>query len=132
MSGRHGRAKAPWLELVIAVGGAFTLALMAGYLLRDAFDGSADRPPDIVLERGEPVAQSTGWHVPFRVRNLGDRPAEAVELRAELKLAGGSREEAALTLDFLPPRGTVEGAFLFTRDPDGKTLRVWSAGYLVP
>lgn len=131
MSGRGERDRTPWLELAIGGVGALLLVLMAGYLLLDAFRGG-EAPADIVLEReGAFVEQSAGWRVPVRVRNLGDRPAEAVELRAELSVAGGE-ETAALTLDFLPPRGAVEAAFMFERDPRDGELRLRTVGYLQP
>ena len=127
-----GREKTPWVELAIGGCGALLLASMAGYLLLDAFGGGAERPADIDLESGEFARQGDGWRAPVRVRNLGDRPAEAVELRAELELASGEVEEAALTVAFLPPRGEVEAAFLFEEDPNGGELRLRAVGYLVP
>lgn len=126
------RGRTPWLEIAIGGAGALVLLLMVGYLLHDAFGGGDERPVDIVLERGEATERSGAWHLPVRVRNLGDRPAEAVGLRAELALPGGAFEEAALTLSFLPPRGTIDAAFLFERDPDGGELRLRVTGYVAP
>ena len=128
----QGREKTPWVELAIGGCGALLLASMAGYLLLDAFGGDAERPADIDLEAGEFARQGERWRAPVRVRNLGDRPAEAVELRAELELAGGGIEEAALTVAFLPPKGEVRGAFLFEEDPSGGELRLRAVGYLEP
>lgn len=132
MSDGRDRGKTPWLELAIGGIGALVLVLMVGYLLYDAFDAGGEKPVDIVLEQGAFAEQSAGWRVPILVRNVGDRPAAAVELRAELELASGEVEEAALTLDFLPPRGSVEAAFLFKRNPNGGELRLRAVGYLRP
>ena len=126
------REKTPWLELAIGGFGALVLVLMVGFLVHDAFGTGEDAPVDIALERGEFAEQGTGWRVPVLVRNLGDRPAEAVELRAELELPDGEVEEAALVLDFLPSRGSVEAAFLFGQDPNGGELRLRAVGYLRP
>ena len=92
MSDERGRERTPWLELAIGGAGALVLASMAGYLLHDAFGGGEERPADIALEPGEFARQSAGWRAPILVRNLGDRPAEAVELRAELELESGEIE----------------------------------------
>ena len=124
--------KTPWLELAIGGFGALVLASMLGFLVHDAFGAGEDAPVDIALESGEFTELGAGWRVPVLVRNLGDRPAEAVELRAELELASGEVEEAALVLDFLAPRGSVEAAFLFERDPGGGELRLRAVGYLRP
>lgn len=132
MSEERERGKTPWLELAIGGIGALLLTLMAGYLLLDAFGKGEERSVEIVLERGESVAQTDGWRVPVRVRNLGDRPAKAVGLRAELELADGEIEEGALVVDFLPPRGTVEAVFQFERNPDGGELRLRAVGYVEP
>ena len=132
MSDEREREKTPWLELAIGGLGALVLALMLGFLVHDAFGDGEDAPVDIALERGEFAELDAGWRVPVTVRNLGDRPAEAVELRAELELPSGEVEEAALVLDFLAPRGSVEAAFLFDQDPDGAELRLRAVGYLVP
>ena len=73
----------------------------------------------------------------------GLAPAQALHMTAVLglpgalgalvlELASGEVEEAALVLDFLAPRGSVEAAFLFDQDPNGAELRLSAVGYLVP
>ena len=130
--GADGAGKTPWLELAIGGCGALLIALMAGHLLLDAFGGAEERPVGIGLEPGELVERGGAWHAPVRVSNLGDRPAAAVELRATLELPSGEVEEAALSVDFLPPRGRVEGAFLFERNPNAGRLSMRAVGYLEP
>lgn len=131
MSAGEDRQKTPWLELAIGGLGALVLAAMVAYLVRDAFD-DAGAPAEIVLERGEFADLGGSWRVPVLVRNVGDLPAEAVELRAELVLPDGEVEEAALTLAFLPAHGSAEAAFLFARDPAGGELGLRAVGYLRP
>ncbi len=132
MSGGRERGKTPWLELAIGGSGALIVLSMVGYLLYDAVGRGGEKPVDIVLEQGPFVEQTAGWRASVVVHNLGDRPAEAVELRAELQTGDGEVEEATLTLAFLPPRGSVEGAFLFEGDPNGGDLRLLAVGYLDP
>ena len=131
MSGPKASGKTPILEYAVGGAGALLTALMIGYLLVQAFAGG-DRPADIVLKAGAFERLTAGWRAPVTVSNRGDRPAEAIELRAELTLQGGEVEAAALTIDFLPPHGEVEGAFLFERDPNGGALKLRTVGYLVP
>ena len=132
MSDGGAREPTPLVELVVGGIGALLLLFMLGYLARETFETEANEPVDLVLEEGTFSEQTDGWRVPVRVRNAGDEPAEAAELRAELTLADGEVEEAALTIDFLAPHGEVEAAFLFEKDPNGGELRLRAVGYLEP
>ncbi|MCB1884660.1 MAG: hypothetical protein KDG89_11825 [Geminicoccaceae bacterium] len=131
MSGETPK-KTPILEYAVGGAGALLVAFMIGYLLVEAFVNDGGGPADIVLTQGAFHRQASGWRVPVTVENRGDRPAEAVELRAELTLEGGEVEAAALTIDYLPPHGEVEGAFFFQKDPNGGGLKLRAVGYLVP
>ena len=133
MSDGDGKGRTPWLEIAIGGVGALMLALMVGYLAHDAFGGGAEeRPADIVTELGEPAERAGGWRLPVLVRNTGDRPAEAAELRATLEPADGEVEETRLVVDFMPPRGTVDAVLLFERFPGAGELRLRATGYLEP
>ena len=132
MSDEHGRDKTPLVEIGIAIVGACLLLAMVGYLVLDAWQTEAASPPDIVMESGAFGRQSAGWRVEVKVANRGDEPAEALELRAELTLDDGEVEEAALTIDYLPPHAEADAAFLFKKDPRGGELRLRAVGYLEP
>jgi len=105
------------------------LATLA-HLVREAFTAGAS-PPELVVNLGIPKRVEEGFQVPVTVANRGDRTAEGVSVTISLALAA-EREEAALTIAFLPPRSRREGWVTFRGDPRGGKLQVGPVGYASP
>ncbi len=125
------RSRTEWLEWALgAVSGLIVLALVA-YL---AFEGVTDARavPDLEIAAAPPAAAPARPELRFTLSNRGGRAATAVAvsmtLREGTRVAGVSR----LTVDQVPPRSTVTGAFLLPSDAAGLTPVLAVEGYLDP
>lgn len=105
------------------------IAAVAGLLLHRHFT-AGDRPVDIVLTVGPPVASRGGYSVPIDVRNDGDTSAEDVHIA--VKLGGAAGEEADLTIPFVPYRSSRRGWVMFLGDPGTARLDARVLGYREP
>lgn len=116
--------------IVLAISAAAILGVV-GFLLVDGITDSG-RPPEprVELQRDAAYETSTGWIVPATVTNDGDRPAEALVLRATATVEG-SEEESEVTIDFLPPGTDVEVSFGLSAEPDGE-VTVTTVGFRLP
>ena len=125
------RSRTEWLEWALgAVSGLIVLALVA-YL---AFEGVTDARAvaDLEIAAAPPAAAPARPELRFTLSNRGGRAATAVAvsmtLKDGLRIAGVSR----LTVDQVPPRSTVTGAFLLPSDAAGLTPVLAVEGYLDP
>ncbi len=71
------------------------------------------------------------YQLPVTVENVGEDPAAAVTVTAELELAG-EVTEAEQTLDFLAPDEEATVTFVFDRDPRSGQLSVSVSGFREP
>lgn len=120
-----------WLEwLVFFVSLAIVVATI-GYLVA-AMRRTSERPPDLRVFVGQPVAGNAGHRVPVVVRNEGDITAEQVHV--EVTLRNGTEEiaRAELVLAFVPHRSQREGWVVFQRDPRCCAVEGRAVGYEVP
>lgn len=95
--------------LLIVVG---CIALLVIQMIR-----SGDRPASLVISTGAATQEGTGYRVPVRVQNAGDHTAAGVQLRVVLEERGREVGHAELTIPFVPPQSSREGAVVFQRDP---------------
>ena len=120
-----------WVEWVALGVSIAAIVGVVGFLAVDGIT-DADRPPDprVELHGDEAYETSTGWIVPVTVTNNGDRPAEALVLRA-MATVDGSEEESEVTIDYLPSGTDVEISFGFSTEPDGE-VTVTTVGFRLP
>ena len=114
---------------VFGIGLILVLATL-GYLVREAFT-TGPSPPEVVVHLGAPRQVTEGFQVPVTVVNRGDRFAEGVSVTITLA-AGAEREEAALSIAFLPHQSRRQGWVTFRRDPAGGDLQVGPVSYGSP
>lgn len=95
------RERPSHLSRNVAFGSAIVIALLVGYLTREALrDGS---PAAITFE----IAAEEGWtegssaYVPIDVRNAGGRTAAAIEIETRLEVAGADPIVKRTIIDFL-------------------------------
>lgn len=118
------------LEWTVFGVGLLLLVAMLGYLVREAVT-TGSRPPDLVVHLGVPRAMTEGFQVPVTVVNRGDRVAEAVTVTITLA-AKAEREEAVLSIAFLPHQSRREGWVTFRGDPKDGSLQVGPVAYASP
>ena len=106
-----------WVALGISIA---AIVGIVGFLVVDGLT-DADRPPEarVELQLDAAYETSTGWIVPATVTNDGDRPAEALVLRATATVEG-SEEESEVTIDYLPSGTDVEISFGLSAEPEGE------------
>ncbi len=95
---------------------------------------SQPREPAIVTveQIGEPRVVDDQTYVTARVRNRGDETAEAVQVQAELTLAGEVIADGEQATDFLSGGETEELVFIFDTTSSDARIEVRVAGFLVP
>lgn len=114
---------------VFAVGLVLIIATLA-YLVREMVT-TGSRPPELVVQLGTPRQVMESFQVPVTVVNRGDRLAEGVSVTITLA-AGTEREEAVLSLAFLPHQSTRQGWVTFRSDPKDGNLQVGPVSYASP
>ena len=117
-----------WVALGISVA---AIIGVVGFLVVDGFTDT-DRPPEprVELHLDAAYETSSGWIVPATVTNDGDRPAEALAMRATATVEGGE-EESEVSIDYLPQGTDVEVSFGFSAEPDGE-VTVTTVGFRLP
>jgi uncharacterized protein (TIGR02588 family) len=114
---------------VFGIGLILVLATL-GYLVREALT-TGSSPPELVVHLGAPRRVAESFEVPVTVVNRGDRVAEGVSVSITLA-AGAEREEAVLSIAFLPHQSRRQGWVTFRSDPAGGDLRVGPVSYESP
>ena len=113
------KPNAPLLEWIAsAVGLVLTLGVMT-IIARDAFNNSADMPPDIEVTVREQQQLGGRWLVRFDAHNRS--PVTAAQVTIEGVLPGG--ETSTATIDYIPGRSTRGGGLVFTTEPRDVRLR---------
>jgi uncharacterized protein (TIGR02588 family) len=114
---------------VFGVGLVLVIATL-GYLIREAVT-TGSNPPELLVHLGAPRRVTDGYQVPVTVVNRGDRVAEGVSVTITLA-AKAEREEAVLSIAFLPHQSRREGWVTFRADPKDGDLQVGPVGYASP
>lgn len=114
---------------VFGVGLILVMATL-GYLVREAFT-TGSRPPELVVHLGVPRRVTEGFQVPVTVVNRGDGVAEGVSVMITLA-AKAEREEAVLSIAFLPHQSRREGWVTFRGDPRDGDLQVGPVVFASP
>lgn len=122
--------KNPLEWAVFGIGLVLTLGVI-GSLAWDAVRGG-EKPPDLIVELGVPEPRSQGWAVPVTVRNEGEETAEGARVLVTLELPGGEKEEAELSLPFVPRHSRREGWVHFLHPPARGRLSGRVTGYEQP
>ena len=122
--------KNPLEWTVFAIGLVLVLATL-GYLVRESIVGDGG-PPEVVARLGEPRPSASGYLVPVEVANNGQTTAEDVLVPIFLEMPGGKREEAELSIAFLPRDSKRNGWVSFRSDPRGATLSLGAIAFEVP
>lgn len=113
------KSSTPLLEWIAsAIGLVLTLGVMA-MIARDAFNNSADLPPDIEVSVREQQQLGGRWLIRFDAHNRS--PVTAAQVTIEGTLPGG--ETSTATIDYIPGRSTRGGGLVFTTDPQAVRLR---------
>ena len=118
------------LEWTVFGVGLILVMATSVYLVREAANRGSS-PPELVVELGPPRQVADGFHVPVTVVNRGERVAEDVSVTVTLAV-GAEREEAVLTIAFLPHQSRREGWVTFRGDPREGQLQVGPVGYASP
>jgi len=88
-------------------------------------------PPELVVQLGTPRQVGERFQVPVTVVNRGDQVAEGVSITITLT-AKAEREEAVLSIAFLPHQSRREGWVTFRGDPKDGSLQVGPVAYASP
>lgn len=110
----QGHSAAEWITLVLSS------LLIAGIVASVAYFTvtRGDAPPSFVAEtqsaetRGDPGV----FYVPVTVTNIGDEPAQQIQVRVELQ-SGEQTETAVFTIELLAAGESEEGTAVFRTDP---------------
>ena len=120
------------LEWLVAGLGGLLVGFAVVFLLVQAFTSANQKPPDLVLRAGTSQQVQLGYHVPVRIRNLGDEAAVDVVIEGELMRGGAAAEASEFTLDYAPAHSEREGGLFFSRDPGDFALELRAKGYQEP
>ncbi len=92
-----------------------------------------DQPPILTIQQTQPIRAEQGqFYVPFSLKNIGGKTAEAVQVVGELKQGDRTIESGEQQIDFLSSFEEEEGAFLFSFDPRKADLKLRVASYKLP
>ena len=115
---------------VFAIGLVLVLATL-GYLVRESI-ADEGKPPEVVVRLGAPRPSESGYLVPVEVANDGQTTAEDVLVPIFLEMPDGRREEAELSIAFLPRDSRRNGWVSFRTDPRRGTLGLGAIAFEVP
>ena len=126
----QARDPIPPLEWAAAALGLIAALVLLGIIGREAIAGN-ERPVPVLVASVERVAASPAGHVvEFRVRNLSEQTAAAVQVEGKIK--GNTEEEtSSAAIDYVPGRSEAAGGLVFASDPRGK-LELRVTGYEIP
>ena len=127
---RKGKDPVPPLEWAAAALGLLAALVMLAIIGREAIAGN-ERPVPVLVVKVERVAATKAGHVvEFRVRNLSEQTAAAVQVEGKIK--GGAEDvTSSAAIDYVPGRSEAKGGLIFADDPRGK-LELRVTGYEVP
>lgn len=118
------------LEWTVFAVGLILVAATLAYLVREVVT-TGSTPPELVVNLGPPRPVAHGFQVPVTVVNRGDRVAEDVSVMITLATRT-EREEAALSIAFLPHASSRQGWVTFRSNPKDGNLQVGPVTYASP
>ncbi len=120
----------PWLEWAAAALGAVLTLAVIGALLVDV-GGGAGRPPEFEVRKLEILTLRDASLVKIEIRNIGDEPAEQIEVEGVLRTAQGE-EMSSVTFADIPARSSRRGGLMFKGPARDGTLELSARGYVEP
>lgn len=129
MSERPQRTLPEWITFSIS------LSLLFGLIGLVIYDWllTHEEPPIIEVYSPERVRViNQKFYVPFEVKNTGGSTAEAVQVIAELKIAGEVEESGEQEIDFLSGGEQEKGEFVFKNNPQKGQLTLRVGSYKTP
>lgn len=113
------RNRVEWIVLAVSV---IAITTVVGLLVVDGLTGTGKPPQPVVKPHfDEAYVTATGWLLPATVSNDGDRSAQAVTLLATATVQG-EKEEAEISIDYLPAGTDVEITLGFSGEPEGDMI----------
>jgi|SRR5687768_15619482 len=129
-AGQSGRRGADWLELAASWASAVVVLALLGLLAWDA--ARSDAPPAFLMQVEPPRAAGSLFHVPVTVHNVGDAPAQGVEVTVSVRVGDSTAAEGSFTIDWLPGRSTRRGVAVLGADPARGRVAAEVRGYTEP
>ena len=121
----------PPLEWAAAALGLLAVLVLLAIIGREAVTGN-ERPVPVLRAEVERVAATPAGHVvEFRVRNLSEQTAAAVQVEGTIK-GGAEDKTSSATIDYVPGRSEAKGGLIFSSDPRGGNLELRVTGYEIP
>ncbi|MEO0375683.1 MAG: TIGR02588 family protein [Cyanobacteria bacterium P01_A01_bin.17] len=111
---------------------SLVLSIIVGLVVYLWVSDHKHQPPILQVTTAEIRKTAEQYYVPFTVANAGGNTAESVQVIAELRIDGTIVEAGEQTINFLSSQEKVEGAFIFTQDPQQAHLTVRVASYKKP
>lgn len=114
---QHAKGPPLWEQVVGSVGMVIILAIV-GFMIYQGFNRS--RPPELIAEPIQVIAQRAGYLVEIRLTNEGDLTASQVTVTGTLLRndSQASIETSDTTFDFVPPHSSRQGTLIFQHDPE--------------
>ena len=120
---------AEWVSLGVS---STLLAVVLGQVVYLWVSDRHQQPSILQVSRSE-IRESEGdFYVPFEVTNIGGETAESVQVVAELQVDGVVVESGEQIVDFLSSQEKVDGAFVFSQNPQQGDLVIRVASYQKP
>ena len=130
MSARRGARDVPAWHWIVAALGGLLLVGTVGFLLYESSRDS-DGPPRLEVWLHGTYPGDGGFVVEAEVENLSRLTVADVVVEAELR-AGGEREVATVTVDYVPGLSRRRVWFSLRGDPRAGGLAVRAIGYREP
>ena len=108
-------------------------AIMLGLLGLLGWDAArSDAPPSFRTQLEPPRAAGASFHVPVTVHNVGDAPAQGVEVTVSIRLGDSTAAEGSFTIDWLPGRSSRRGVAVLGANPTRGRIAAEVRGYTEP
>jgi uncharacterized protein (TIGR02588 family) len=125
---RRTRTTAEWVVFAIATAIITALAGAIVWLWAQPYE-----PATVTVQTiGDRRVEGSQTYIPVGVVNHGDKTAEAVEVRAAMRVGERIMAEGAQTLAFLSGGRTERLVFVFDDVPPGAEIELRVAGFKMP
>jgi len=124
------RHEADWLERGATWASAAIVLALLGLLAWDA--ARSDSPPAFRTQLEPSRAAGSSFHVPVTVHNVGDAPAQGVEVTVSVRVGDSTAAEGSFTIDWLPGRSSRRGVAVLGANPARGRIAAEVLGYTEP